>query len=102
MKFPTPSDRDCVICYEEVSQDLAEHRTIRVPCCGRYFHRSCIQRYAVISGKEHFNVPALLQTHYPQHGPYLGVYARVVRGGSVQKGDALVVEAPEPSMFAKV
>ena len=54
MKFPTPSDRDCVICYEEVSPDLAEHRTIRVPCCGRYFHRPCIQRYAVISGKEHF------------------------------------------------
>ena len=54
MKFPTPSDRDCVICYEEISPDLAEHRSIRVPCCGRYFHRPCIQRYAVISGKEHF------------------------------------------------
>ena len=54
MKFPAAPDRDCVICYEQVAEDLPEHQTVRVPCCGRHFHRACIQQYAVISGKEHF------------------------------------------------
>ena len=53
-RFPVAPDRDCVICYEEVGQDSPEYRSLQVPCCGRYFHRDCIQRYAVISGREHF------------------------------------------------
>jgi uncharacterized protein YcbX len=33
------------------------------------------------------NIPALLQEHFPQHGPYLGVYAVVQEGGSTSLGD---------------
>ena len=49
------------------------------------------------SGTEDFDVPELLRKHFPEHGPYLGVYARVVRGGQVRPGDA-VVELIQPSM----
>ena len=40
------------------------------------------------------DVPGLLSKHFPEHGPYLGIYARVVEGGSVRVGDAL---QPPPS-----
>ena len=53
-KYPTPPDRDCVICYEQVSQELRDFERIRVPCCGRYFHRDCLQSYALTSGENHF------------------------------------------------
>ena len=39
-------------------------------------------------------MPSLLQQHFPEHGPYLGVYARVVRGGQVEVGSQVRV-APE-------
>jgi hypothetical protein len=42
------------------------------------------------SGRAVVNVPQLLQEHFPVHGPYLGVYARVVEGGSLRVGDAVV------------
>ena len=45
------------------------------------------------SGKADVDVPSLLTTHFPEHGPYLGVYAQVVNGGSIQIGDR--VEAVE-------
>ena len=41
------------------------------------------------SGAPTLDIPGLLSKHFPQHGPYLGVYARVVSGGSVRVGDAV-------------
>jgi len=41
-------------------------------------------------GVPKLDVPKLLASHFPQHGPYLGVYLRVVQGGIVRKGDVLV------------
>ena len=35
-------------------------------------------------------VPGLLQKHFPEHGPYLGVYAQVVSGGTIRPGDRVV------------
>ena len=32
---------------------------------------------------------ALLKQYFPQHGPYLGIYARVVRGGRIAAGDTV-------------
>ena len=32
-------------------------------------------------------MPGLLQQYFPEHGPYLGVYAQVVSGGTVRSGD---------------
>jgi len=43
------------------------------------------------SGKYDHNVPALLKKHFPQHGAYLGVYARVVNGGRISLGDGVSV-----------
>ena len=57
MHFPTPSDTDCVICYEKVDQVLEGFKKIRDPCCGRHFHRDCVQRFAMTSGTEHFKCP---------------------------------------------
>ena len=51
------------------------------------------------SGKADIDVPALLSRHYPQHGPYLGVYLRVVRGGVLRVGDTVAVE-PAPWVLA--
>ena len=36
------------------------------------------------------DVPALLKQHFPEHGPYLGVYAQVETPGTVYAGDAVV------------
>ena len=44
-------------------------------------------------GISNLDVPALLQKHFPQHGPFLGVYAQVVGGGAVRVGDRLVAAA---------
>ena len=43
------------------------------------------------TGKADVSVPALLQKHFPQHGPYLGVYAQVVGAGAVRVGDQVVL-----------
>lgn len=40
-------------------------------------------------GAPPFDVPAALKRHFPQHGPYLGVYAQVESGGEVRLGDAV-------------
>ena len=37
------------------------------------------------------DIPNLLTTHYPHHGPYLGVYARVEQAGEVQIGDSVTL-----------
>ena len=42
------------------------------------------------TGKEDYDVPALLETYFPQHGPYLGIYAQVVREGELSAGDHIV------------
>ena len=39
--------------------------------------------------KADLDIPGLLSTHFPEHGPYLGVYAQVVEGGRVRLGDAV-------------
>ena len=36
-------------------------------------------------------VPELIQRLFPEHGPYLGVYAQVVGAGTVEVGDGVVV-----------
>ena len=42
------------------------------------------------------DVPQLLQKHFPEHGPYLGVYAVVREGGSLCEGTCLkVIETDE-------
>jgi hypothetical protein len=46
------------------------------------------------SGRSVVDVPALLKLHFPAHGPYLGVYARVVEGGSLRVGDTVTVVLP--------
>ena len=52
-QYPTPPDRDCVICYEGCD-GVKDYRRFRAPCCGRFFHRDCMQRYASTSGQGHF------------------------------------------------
>ena len=41
------------------------------------------------SFKADVDIPGLLDKHFPEHGPYLGVYAQVVEGGRVCVGDAV-------------
>ena len=41
------------------------------------------------SFKADVDIPGLLDKHFPEHGPYLGVYAQVVEGGRVSVGDAV-------------
>ena len=37
----------------------------------------------------HVDVAALLTRHFPEHGPYLGVYAQCTRGGHIAVGDGV-------------
>ena len=41
------------------------------------------------SFKAYLDIPGLLATHFPEHGPYLGIYLQVVEGGRVCVGDAV-------------
>lgn len=45
---------------------------------------TCVDLKTAAQGPD---VPGLLQQHFPEHGPYLGVYAQVVRAGTVRLGD---------------
>ena len=45
------------------------------------------------SGEADVDVPALLARHFPEHGPYLGVYAQVVTGGAVRIGDRVLASS---------
>jgi hypothetical protein len=42
------------------------------------------------SGRAVLDIPELMNRHFPGHGPYLGVYASVVEGGSLHVGDTVV------------
>jgi uncharacterized protein YcbX len=44
-----------------------------------------------MTGAEDVNVPSLLQKHFPQHGPFLGVYIEVVKGGVIRDGDTVAL-----------
>jgi MOSC domain-containing protein YiiM len=37
------------------------------------------------------NIPQLLAKHFPQHGPYLGIYAIVEDGGDISVDDSVKV-----------
>jgi len=39
--------------------------------------------------KEQLDIPALLMQHFPEHGPYLGVYCVLEESGTLSKGDTL-------------
>ena len=41
--------------------------------------------------QDELDIPKLLSQHFPQHGPYLGVYAVIQTTGKVQIGDNLTV-----------
>ena len=43
------------------------------------------------TGAADVDVPQLLAKHFPEHGPYLGVYAQVTSGGDVRLGDGLAL-----------
>ena len=48
-------------------------------------------RCAGVSDDERgIDIPKILADNFPEHGPYLGVYAQVVVGGTVKPGDAVV------------
>ena len=47
------------------------------------------------SGVVDVDVPALLTRHFPEHGPYLGVYAQVISGGTIRVGDGVTVAIEE-------
>ena len=36
------------------------------------------------------DMPSLLSKHYPQHGPFFGVYAAIIEPGTVRLGDCLI------------
>lgn len=38
------------------------------------------------------NIPALMTKHFPEHGPYLGVYAVVDQGGTISLGDDVYLD----------
>ena len=45
---------------------------------------------AGVTAEEVVDVPALLTRHFPEHGPYLGVYAQVISDGVVRLGDRVI------------
>ena len=49
------------------------------------------------SGRADLDIPALLTRHFPQHGPYLGIYAQVVSAGEVRIGDQVRVQGATES-----
>mmetsp|Transcript_56833 Transcript_56833/g.130511 ORF Transcript_56833/g.130511 Transcript_56833/m.130511 type:complete len:301 (-) Transcript_56833:639-1541(-) len=54
------------------------------------------------SGAADIDVPQALSTYYPQYGPYLGVYLRVVRGGTVRTGDSIVLQPARSAVTSTV
>ena len=46
------------------------------------------------------DVPALLQRHFPEHGPFLGIYAQVLQAGPVKVGDSVSVLVAGPATAA--
>jgi uncharacterized protein YcbX len=48
------------------------------------------------SGRAVLDMLQLMNLHFPGHGPYLGVYASVVEGGSLRVGDAVAGVVHDP------
>ena len=44
-----------------------------------------------LNRSEILNIPNLLSKHFPEHGPYLGVYALVDTPGIIDIGDTLTI-----------
>jgi len=43
------------------------------------------------TAENNLDVPELLRKHFPEHGPYLGIYAQVLKAGTIRCGDELRV-----------
>lgn len=48
------------------------------------------------SGRADLDIPELLKLHFPNRGPYLGVYATVVEGGLLSVGDSVCGVVADP------
>ena len=46
------------------------------------------------SAERDLQLPRLLEKHFPQSGPYFGIYVRVVCGGTIKPGDPVCVLKP--------
>ena len=55
--------------------------------------RCAATAHDALSGQRNCDVPAQLEAHFPEHGPYLGVYLEVLRGGTLRAGDVVRVTA---------
>ena len=51
--FILPPDEDCIICYEQV-EETDDFKKLSAPCCGRIYHKICVEKYAMSAGSEHF------------------------------------------------
>ena len=69
-------------------------RTIRCPAVTLWGPGTAAGETCSSDKGDHIDVPALLQKHFPEHGPYLGVYAQVETPGTIVAGDEVVQLQP--------
>ena len=51
--------------------------------------RCAATRINPLTAVSDLDVPELLSAHFPEHGPYVGIYAIVVSAGTVSAGDVV-------------